>query len=181
MGMMHTSTPVMTLPAAELSWRTVDGPVGPLLLAATEHGLVRVAFARQEHDALLARLGEQHGLPVVHAPDGLDEIARQFDEYFAGRRTAFDLPLDLGQVAGFRRTVLDALVEVPYGRTVTYTELATAAGSPAAVRAAGSACATNPLPIVIPCHRVVRSDGRRGEYLGGLEARDTLLAIEGAA
>lgn len=166
-------------PAAPLiSYRTVETPVGPLLLAATPAGLVRVGYGHLGHDAVLARLAASVSPRVEHAPAALDPVARQLDEYFAGRRTVFDLPLDLRLARGFRRAVLDHLPAIPYGRTETYAQVAAASGSPMAVRAVGTACAANPVPVVVPCHRVVRSDGSAGGYVGGEDAKRTLLAIE---
>jgi len=165
----------------DVAYRTVDSPVGELLLAATRAGLLRVAFALEGRDAVLERLAGTVSPRILHAPQRLDAVARQLDEYFGGRRRAFDVPVDLRLAAGFRREVLDHLAEVPYGRTVSYTELATASGRPRAVRAAASACATNPVPLVVPCHRVLRSDGSLGGYLGGLDAKRTLLDLESAA
>lgn len=165
----------------DVAYRTVDTPVGELLLAATEAGLVRVAFARQDHDAVLASLAESISPRVLRAPARLDEATRQVEEYLAGRRTAFDLPLDWRLSRGFRRTVLEHLPEIGYGHTASYAQIAAAAGSPRAVRAVGTACATNPLPVVVPCHRVVRSDGTAGGYVGGPEAKNTLLSLEAAA
>ncbi len=115
---------------------------------------------------------------MLQRPARLDETARQLEEYFAGRRREFDLPLDLRLAHGFRRHVLDELRDVGYGTTVSYSELAQAAGNPRAVRAVGSACATNPIPIVIPCHRVLRSDGSLGGYGGGLHVKRALLDLE---
>jgi methylated-DNA-[protein]-cysteine S-methyltransferase len=163
----------------DVAYRLVDTPVGSLLLAATEQGLVRVAYQVQGHDAALAQLAAAVSPRILAAPARLDPAARQLEEYFAGRRTAFDLPLDLRLCTGFRRLVLSHLPQIPYGRTESYTQVATAAGSPRAVRAAGTACATNPLPIVLPCHRVLRLDGSVGRYAGGREAKRTLLALEG--
>jgi len=111
----------------------------------------------------------------------LDPVAREIEEYFAGRRSQFDVALDFRLSQGFRRNVLGRLCEIGYGQTASYAAVAAAAGNPKAVRAVGSACATNPLPIVVPCHRVVRSDGSIGQYAGGLEAKRTLLALEAAA
>lgn len=165
----------------DVAYTTLDTPVGPLLLAATERGLVRVAYAAEDHDAVLQALADRISPRVLHAPARLTTAAREVDEYFAGRRQAFDLPLDLRLSAGFRRAVLDRLREVGYGRTSSYAELAAAAGSPRAVRAVGTACATNPLPVVVPCHRVVRSDGALGNYVGGVAAKRALLALEAAA
>lgn len=165
----------------DVAYRTVDSPVGPLLLAATPEGLVRVAYAREDHDAVLARLASRISPRILHAPARLDPVARELDEYFAGRRRAFDLPLDLRLSTGFRRAVLARLRDIGYGSTASYATVAAAAGSPAAVRAVGTACATNPLPVVVPCHRVVRSDGSIGRYVGGTEAKQALLTLEAAA
>jgi methylated-DNA-[protein]-cysteine S-methyltransferase len=163
----------------DVAYRTVDSPVGPLLLAATEHGLVRVAYASENHDAVLEKLAERISPRVLQSADRMDLAARELDEYFAGRRRTFDLPLDWRLATGFRRAVLTTLAtDVGYGRTASYAAVAQLAGSPKAVRAVGTACATNPLPVVVPCHRVVRTDGGLGGYLGGVEAKQTLLALE---
>jgi methylated-DNA-[protein]-cysteine S-methyltransferase len=165
----------------DIAYRTVDTPVGTLLLAATERGLVRVAFASENHDTVLAALAGQISPRVLKAPKRLDTVAREMDEYFAGRRHAFDLPLDRQLSSGFRRLVLDHLPDIEYGHTASYAVVAALAGSPKAVRAVGTACATNPLPVVVPCHRVVRSDGTSGNYRGGPEAKRTLLDLEATA
>jgi methylated-DNA-[protein]-cysteine S-methyltransferase len=162
----------------DVAYRTVDSPVGPLLLAATEQGLVRVAFAREDHDRVLEQLATWVSPRVLHAPARLDAAARELAEYFAGRRSLFDLPLDLRLAQGFRRTVLAHLPTIRYGQTASYAAVAAAVGNPKAVRAVGTACATNPLPLVLPCHRVVRSDGTPGQYGGGPEAKQILLALE---
>jgi methylated-DNA-[protein]-cysteine S-methyltransferase len=165
----------------DLAYRTLATPVGTLLLAASPRGLVRVAYEREDHDRVLATLADQLSPRILAAPARLDRVARALDEYFTGRRTRFDVPLDLALAHGFRHDVLAHLADIPYGHTASYAEVARAAGSPKAVRAVGSACATNPLPVVVPCHRVVRSDGSIGEYVGGVAAKQTLLALEGAA
>lgn len=165
----------------DVAYRIVDSPVGPLLVAATELGLVRVAFAVEGHDDVLQRLADRVSPRILLAPGRLDVAARELDEYFAGVRTAFDLPLDWRLSAGFRSTVLHHLPEIAYGHTASYARVAELAGNPKAVRAVGSACATNPLPVVVPCHRVVRSDGAMGGYLGGVEAKHILLTLEAAA
>ncbi|WP_134047737.1 methylated-DNA--[protein]-cysteine S-methyltransferase [Mycobacteroides franklinii] len=165
----------------DVAYRVVDTPVGPLLVAATEQGLVRVAYAREDHDAVLQQLADKISPRVLHAPARLDTTARELDEYFAGVRQDFDIPLDWRLSAGFRSTVLHHLHEIGYGHTASYATVATLAGSPKAVRAVGTACATNPLPVVVPCHRVVRSDGAMGGYLGGVEAKHFLLTLEAAA
>jgi methylated-DNA-[protein]-cysteine S-methyltransferase len=164
----------------DVSYRTIDSPIGPLLLASTEQGLVRVAFAREGLDTVLATLAVKVSPRILASAKRLDPVASQLDEYFAGRRRAFELPLDLRLAHGFRRTVLDHLVEIGFGRTASYTQVAAAAGRPTAVRAVGTACATNPLPIVVPCHRVLRSDGSLGGYLGGLDSKQALLRLEAA-
>jgi methylated-DNA-[protein]-cysteine S-methyltransferase len=162
----------------DVAYTTTDSPFGPLLLAATAQGLVRVAFSREDHDAVLAALAARVSPRVLRAPARLDGARRELDEYFAGRRRQFAVAVDLRLSSGYRRTVLDHLRVVPYGRTETYTEVARATASPRAVRAVGSACATNPLPVVVPCHRVLRSDGSLGGYVGGLDAKTGLLALE---
>ena len=165
----------------DVAYRTVPSPVGDLLLAATPAGLVRVAYAVQDHDRVLDELSAEVSPRVLRAPARLDAAARELEEYFAGRRRAFDLPLDLRLASGFRRTVLEELPSIGYGTTASYAAVAARAGSPAAVRAVGTACARNPLPLVIPCHRVVRSDGTPGRYAGGAAAKLTLLALEDSA
>jgi methylated-DNA-[protein]-cysteine S-methyltransferase len=162
----------------DVAYRTVDSPVGTLLLARTPAGLVRVAFAVQDHDAVLQALSDTVSPRVLRAAAPLDDVARELDEYFTGRRRTFDVPLDLRLLHGFRRAVVEHLPEIGYGRTASYATVAAAAGSPRAVRAVGTACALNPLPLVLPCHRVVRSDGSPGRYAGGDDAKLTLLALE---
>ena len=162
----------------DIAYRTIETPVGRLLLAATAKGLVRVAYDSEDHDRVLDRLATQLSPRILRTPKRLDSAARELDEYFEGARTRFDLRLDFSLASGFRRDVLMHLTEIGYGRTESYAQVATAAGSPRAVRAVGTACAMNPLPVVVPCHRVVRSDGSLGGYLGGLEAKRTLLKLE---
>lgn len=162
----------------DLAYRTVDSPLGSLLLVASDRGLTRVAFASEGHDRVLAGLAATISPRILRAPGRLDEPARELDEYFAGSRRSFDLPLDLTTTGTFRRTVQLLLPSIVYGTTVSYAELAAKAGRPTAVRAVGSACATNPLPIVVPCHRVLRSDGSLSGYLGGLPAKRALLELE---
>jgi methylated-DNA-[protein]-cysteine S-methyltransferase len=162
----------------DVAFRTIDSPVGLLLLAATPLGLVRVAYQREGLDAVLQALASKISPRILAAPGRLEDAARQLDDYFAGRRTTFQIPLDLRLSAGFRRTVLDHLAAISYGHTESYAEVAAATGHPGAMRAVGSACATNPLPVVVPCHRVLRSDGSLGGYLGGLEVKRALLELE---
>ena len=163
----------------DVAYRTLDTAVGRLLLARTPLGLVRVAFLDVDGDAL-ATLAQRISPRILHAPARLDDAATEIDEYLAGARTAFDLPLDLRLTAGFRRQVVEHLREIGYGQRESYATVAAAVGNPKAVRAVGTACARNPLPLVIPCHRVVRTDGSIGQYAGGAAAKTTLLALEAA-
>lgn len=165
----------------DLAYRTVESPFGPLLLVATPTGLVRIAFEREGHDEVLTALAAEVSPRILHSGRGTDEAARQLGEYFDGRRRDFDLDLDLQLARGFRQTVLGCLRDIAFGATATYAAVAEAAGSPAAVRAVGGACSHNPVPVVVPCHRVVRSDGTIGQYLGGTDAKAALLAMEAAA
>jgi methylated-DNA-[protein]-cysteine S-methyltransferase len=164
----------------DVAYRTVDSPYGPLLVAATPTGLVRVAFEREDHEAVLGELAAAVSPRILRSGRRTDDVARQLDEYFAGRRQAFEVATDLRLVHGFRRDVIRHLPVIAYGHTESYAEVATAAGRPNAVRAVGSACAHNPVPIVVPCHRVVRSDGTPGQYRGGPEMKAALLAMEAA-
>ena len=165
----------------DVAYRTIDTPVGSLLLAATRAGLVRVAFDSQDHDVVLEQLASMLSPRILRAPKRLDPVAREIDEYFARRRTSFDVPLDFALSTGFRRSVLEHLPQIAYGRTESYADVARTVGNPKAVRAVGSACATNPMPVVIPCHRVLRTDGTLGGYVGGPEAKAALLDLEAAA
>jgi methylated-DNA-[protein]-cysteine S-methyltransferase len=157
-----------------------DSPIGDLLLAGTGDGLVRVAFDNQDFDAVMSELAASVSPRVLEAPRRLDAVRRQLDEYFEGRRREFEVPVDFQLAHGFRRKALAFIAEIPYGHTASYREVATGAGSPRAVRAAGSACATNPIPIVVPCHRVLRTGGDLGGYGGGIERKETLLRLEGS-
>ena len=165
----------------DLGYRIVDSPVGRLLLAATDLGLTRLAFESEDHEAVLDALADRIGSRILRDDKRIDELSRELDDYFAGRRHAFDVPVDLRLSHGFRLEVLRHLRAIPYGHTESYAEVAASAGNPRAVRAVGSACATNPIPIVVPCHRVVRSDGALGGYLGGVAAKRLLLDLESAA
>jgi methylated-DNA-[protein]-cysteine S-methyltransferase len=162
----------------DVAYRSVDTPVGTLLLAATERGLVRVAYPSEGHDSVLQDLSDRVSPRVLRAPARLDPAARQLDDYFTDRRHAFDLRLDLRLSSGFRQTVLETLARIEYGHTASYGAVAALAGSPRAARAVGTACATNPLPIVIPCHRVVPANGAIGNYLAGPDIKRTLLTLE---
>jgi methylated-DNA-[protein]-cysteine S-methyltransferase len=165
----------------DVAYTTIDSPVGVLLLAATPHGLVRVAYAVEDHDRVLDTLSERISPRVLRAPGRLDAAARELDEYFGGRRRAFGVPLDRSLSRGFRQLVQRHLPEIGYGMTRTYGQVAELVGNPKAVRAVGTACATNPLPVVVPCHRVLRADGKLSGYVGGAAARQVLLSLEAAA
>jgi methylated-DNA-[protein]-cysteine S-methyltransferase len=165
----------------DVAYTTIDSPVGALLLAATPHGLVRVAYDVEDHDRVLDTLAHRVSPRVLRAPRRLDAAARELDEYFGGRRRVFDLPLDLSLSAGFRQLVQRHLPEIGYGQTRTYGQVAELVGNPRAVRAVGTACATNPLPVVVPCHRVLLASGAIGRYVGGTRAKEALLRLEAAA
>jgi len=165
----------------DVAYTSIDTPVGSLLLAATEKGLVRVAYDSENHDKVLDTLAAKLSPRILRAPRRLDTAAREIGEYFAGLRTGFDLPLDFSLSSGFRQTVQRQLARIAYGHTESYKEVARIVGNPKAVRAVGSACATNPLPVVVPCHRVLRADGTLGGYIGGLAAKTILLSLERAA
>jgi methylated-DNA-[protein]-cysteine S-methyltransferase len=141
---------------------------------------LRVAFSQEDHESVLSRLATDVSPRLLRAPRRLDQAARELEEYFGRKRRAFTVPVDLQLARGFRRAVLVHLRDIPYGRTQSYRAVAKAAGNPLAIRAAASACSHNPVPLVVPCHRVVRSDGSIGEYLGGPEAKQALLAMEAA-
>lgn len=164
----------------DVAYRTLDSPVGPLLLASTELGLVRVAYACEGHGEVLQSLADRISPRVLMAPSRLDRVAYELEEYFQGRRQGFGIALDWRLSTGFRNSVLHQLAEVGYGRTASYAAMARLAGNPKAVRAVGSACATNPLPVIVPCHRVIRTDGSLGGYIGGLDAKRALLTLEAA-
>ena len=165
----------------DVAYRVIDSPFGQLLLASTEIGLVRVAFESEGHDSVLQALSDAISPRVLCSNLRTDVAARQVDDYFTNRRRSFDVQVDLRLVRGFRREVITRLCEIAYGTTASYATVARLAGNPAAVRAVGSACSHNPVPIVIPCHRVVRSDGNLGQYLGGADVKAALLAMEAAA
>lgn len=163
----------------DVAWAVADSPVGPLTLAATATGVVKIAFG--EDGDVMGELAAAVSPRVLHLPARLDDARRQLDEYFAGNRRDFDLPLDRRLSHGYRLQVLEALTAtVPYGHVATYKDLAVATENPGAVRAVGTAMATNPIPIVVPCHRVVRSGGSLGNYGGGPETKAFLLRLEGA-
>lgn len=162
----------------DVAWAAEDTPIGTLTLAATRDGLVRIGFGHD--DDMLTELATRVSPRVVHLPARLDDLRRQLDEYFAGRRTHFEVPLDRRLSRGYRLVVLEELGRVPYGETVSYKDLAVRTGHPTASRAVGTAMATNPIPIVVPCHRVLRTGGSLGGYGGGLDTKVWLLRHEGA-
>lgn len=163
----------------DVAYASVDSPFGPLLLAATPRGLVKVSFPQFGTEATLEELATKISPRVLEAPARLDEARRELDRYFEGRLTEFELPLDWQLTEGFRKKAQQAINRIPYGRTRSYTEIARSAGNERAVRAAGTACGANPLPIVVPCHRVLRSGGALGGYGGGLPMKEALLKLEG--
>jgi methylated-DNA-[protein]-cysteine S-methyltransferase len=162
----------------DIAYATADSPFGALLLAKTPRGLVRIGLPNEDADALLADIAGRISPRVLESPAGLDEERRELDDYFAGRRRYFELPIDWQLSHGFHLRARKEIAAIPYGETRTYTDLAREAGNELAVRAAGSACARNPIPLVVPCHRVLRSDGSLGGYAGGLPMKEFLLAME---
>jgi methylated-DNA-[protein]-cysteine S-methyltransferase len=166
---------------ADVVYAPVDSPFGELLLATTGRGLVRLAFPEENVDSVLERISQRVSPRIVEAPARLEEARRELDEYFAGRRHSFDLPLDWSLVGGpFGREVLRVTSEIPYGGVLSYREVAADAGSPRGSRAAGNALGSNPMPIVVPCHRVLHSGGGLGGYGGGVQRKRWLLELEGA-
>lgn len=163
----------------DVAFGFADSPFGPLTVAATRRGLVRVAYPDRDVDAVLGELAERVSPRVLEAPARLDPVRRQLDDYFAGRRREFELPVDWALARGFGRRVLEATARIPAGAVATYRDVAMRAGSPRAVRAAGNALGANRIPIVVPCHRVVRTGGGLGGYTGGLERKERLLRLEG--
>ncbi len=163
----------------DVAYAAVDSPVGELVAAVTPRGLVRLAYDDGHFDAVLSELAARVSPRVIEAPAQLDDVRRQLDEYFAGRRQRFDVPVDWTLTRGFTRGVLQSTAGIPFGELATYREVATGAGNPAAVRAAGNALGANPMPIVVPCHRIIRTGGALGGYTGGIERKQFLLRLEG--
>jgi methylated-DNA-[protein]-cysteine S-methyltransferase len=163
----------------DVAYVHADSPFGPLLLAQTKKGLVRVGLPNQDQDELLVDLAERVSPRVLEAPAELDAVRRELDLYFEGKLERFDLPLDWSLSDGFRLRVQRAINRIPYGQTRSYTEIAAKAGNERAVRAAGTACGSNPIPLVVPCHRVLRTGGALGGYGGGLPMKQALLEMEG--
>jgi methylated-DNA-[protein]-cysteine S-methyltransferase len=165
----------------DVAFAPVDSPIGTLIAAGTRRGLVRLAFDSENTDYLLEDLATRISPRILESPGRLDDVRRELDEYFNGRRTSFDLSIDWKLTSGdFSRKVLRAARRIPFGSVSTYTDVARRAGSPRAYRAAGNALGSNPVPIVVPCHRVVHSGGGLGGYGGGLDKKLFLLTLEGA-
>lgn len=163
----------------DVAYATVDSPFGRLVLAASPRGLLRLAYPDEPVEAVIAELAEDISPRILEAPARLDPLRRQLDEYFAGRRRQFEFPIDWHLVHGFGRDVLRVTAHIPYGKVRTYREVAVRTGRPLAVRAVGNALGANPMPIVIPCHRVVRTGGGLGGYTGGVHRKERLLQLEG--
>lgn len=164
----------------DVAYGLLDTPLGTLIVAVTPRGLVRIAYPGEGEEQVLEELAEGVSPRVLLAPERTDEARRELDAYFAGSRQRFDLPIDWSLVHGFTLGVLRATAQVPYGRVATYGEMAASAGSPRAARAAGNALHINPIPIVVPCHRIVPASGGIGKYGGGEERKAFLLDLEGA-
>jgi methylated-DNA-[protein]-cysteine S-methyltransferase len=165
----------------DVAFAEVDSPLGTLVAARTDRGLVRLAYEdfNEGLDPVLDHLALRVSPRIVEAPARLDDVRRELDEFFAGRRRGFDVPIDWALTAGFTRKVLEATWAIPFGQVATYRDMATQAGSPKAVRAAGNALSSNPIPIIVPCHRVLRTGGGLGGYTGGIEKKERLLKLEG--
>jgi methylated-DNA-[protein]-cysteine S-methyltransferase len=164
--------------ALDVAYTTVDSPFGPLLLAASTRGLLRLAYPDEPVEALVAELAEEVSPRILEAPSRLDPLRRQLEEYFAGSRRSFEFPIDWRLVHGFGRDVLRVTAHIPYGKVSTYGDVAVQTGRPKASRAVGNALGANPMPIVIPCHRVVRTGGGLGGYTGGIHRKERLLQLE---
>ena len=167
--------------AVDITYAEVDSPLGPLVAATTSHGLVRLAYEDWGGglDVVLGDLADRISPRIVEGPSRLDDLRRQLDEYFAGSRRSFDVPIDWSLSHGFTQRILQAIWAIPFGETSNYRDVAAAAGNARATRAAGNACGANPIPIVVPCHRVLRTGGGLGGYTGGVEKKQTLLTLEG--
>lgn len=164
----------------DVAYASVDSPLGPLTVLVTRAGLLRVRYQDEPLETTLQETADRISPRVLEAPERTDAVRRELDEYFEGRRRSFDLALDWRLVRGFARHVLRATAGVPFGDVTTYGAVAAAAGSPRAYRAAGNALGSNPIPIVVPCHRVLHTGGGLGGYTGGLERKEFLLALEGS-
>jgi methylated-DNA-[protein]-cysteine S-methyltransferase len=183
---LPTDTPALAERADEeglldVAYASVDSPLGPLVVAATPNGLVRVSYSEfRGEEEVLEELARRVSPRVLEAPARLDGVRRELDEYFDGRRQGFGVPIDWSHLAGFTREVLRATAKIGFGDVSTYAGVAAAAGSPRAVRAAGNALGANPMPVIVPCHRVLRTGGSLGGYTGGIERKEFLLRLEGA-
>jgi methylated-DNA-[protein]-cysteine S-methyltransferase len=164
----------------DVAYGFVDSPFGPLLVAVTPRGLVRLEYPDRDLDLSLRELAAEVSPRILEAPRATEEVRRELEEYFEGTRKRFDVGVDMSPIQGFRRKVLEQTARIPFGRVSTYREVAARAGSPRGMRAAGNALGSNPVPIVVPCHRVLRSGGALGGYTGGLDRKITLLRLEGA-
>jgi methylated-DNA-[protein]-cysteine S-methyltransferase len=165
---------------ADVAYTMVDSPFGPLMVATTKRGLVRLAYPHEDVDEALEELARAVSPRVLEAPGRMDEIRRELDQYFRGDRQSFEVPVDFRLTRGFTQKILRITARIPFGSLLTYGQVATKAGSPRAYRAAGNALGSNPIPIVVPCHRVVHADGGLGGYTGGIERKQFLLRLEGA-
>lgn len=163
----------------DVAYDEIDSPIGKLVVATTGRGLVRISFPTETEGLVLDELARRLSPRVVRAPRKVAPVARELDEYFAGRRKRFDVPLDWSLVGPYARKVLRATAAIPFGKVSTYREVARKAGNPAASRAAGNALGSNPIPVVVPCHRVLRTNGTLGGYGGGLDVKEQLLRLEG--
>lgn len=163
----------------DVAYAMVDSPLGPLLALGTERGLLMLSYTDESVDARLERVAARISPRILEAPGRLDAARRELDEYFSGTRRGFGIPIDWSLVSGYARAVLEATSAIPYGGAMSYGEVSAAAGNPRGARATGNALGSNPIPIVIPCHRVVRSGGSIGGYTGGLDRKRFLLALEG--
>jgi methylated-DNA-[protein]-cysteine S-methyltransferase len=164
----------------DVAYATVDSPLGPLVVAATPRGLVRLAYTgSRDEGEVVEDLAGKLSPRILEAPERLDDVRRELDEYFEGRRVGFEVPIDWSLTRGFTSKVLRQTARIGYGKTSTYAEVAGRAGSPRAVRAAGNALGSNPIPVVVPCHRVLRTGGALGGYTGGVERKEFLLRLEG--
>jgi methylated-DNA-[protein]-cysteine S-methyltransferase len=164
----------------DVAYASLDSPLGELLVAVTPRGLVRLAYEGERSEAVMDELAERVSPRILNAPERTDAVRRELEDYFAGRRHGFETAVDWSLVRGFASGVLQATARVPFGEVATYAEVAAAAGSPRAYRAAGNALGANPIPIVVPCHRIVHAGGGLGGYTGGLERKRYLLGLEGA-
>lgn len=162
----------------DVAYATIDSPLGPLLALGTERGLLMLSYTDEPVDAALERVAARVSPRILEAPGRLDAARRELDEYFSGRLRRFGIPIDWSLISGYARAVLEATRAIPYGGAMSYSEVSAAAGNPRGARATGNALGSNPIPIVIPCHRVLRSGGAIGGYTGGLDRKRFLLALE---